>query len=190
MKTRVVLPFFLLFLAVSVTSVGAKELFVDAAGVAAISSSEGSEDARLLVKFALPEELEGKVLDFACVSFDVSSSGEAGAVSLEAFRVTTAWDAASVGWSEPWAKAGGDWDEGMSADWVAPVGDGKTVYLDVTDFVSGWLAEPSSNFGIVVKVSEPFGGMFSADGARGAPRLRVLYSDKQDPAAMAESSRE
>ncbi|MCX5801449.1 MAG: DNRLRE domain-containing protein [Candidatus Eisenbacteria bacterium] len=190
MKTRVMLPFFLLLLAVSITSVGAKELFVDAADVAAISSSEGSGDTRFLVEFALPEELEGKVVDFACVSFDVSSSGEAGVVSLEAFRVTTAWDAVSVGWSEPWAKAGGDWDDGASADWVAPTGDGETVYLDVTDFVAGWLAEPSSNFGIVVKVSEPFSGVFSADRSQGAPRLRVLYSDKQDTAAMAESSRE
>jgi hypothetical protein len=123
----------------------------------------------------LPDILVRKSVDFACAEFDVSCTGVKGAVSLEAFRVTTAWDATSVGWSGPWLKDGGDWDGEMSADWVVPAGEGKTVYLDVTDFVNGWLKEPSRNFGILVKVSEPSLGTFSTGRSQELPKLRILY---------------
>jgi hypothetical protein len=175
MKTRIVLTLVMFLLPLCLTTVEAKELLLDAAEVASIRPSVDSQEMRFLVRFAMPEELEGKTVDFACVSFDVSSSGEKGAVSLEAFRVTTSWDASSVSWSEPWVKDGGDWDEGESADWVTAEGEGKIVYLDVTDFVNGWLAEPAGNFGIVVKVSEPFSGTFTTQGSQELPKLRVLY---------------
>jgi hypothetical protein len=44
----------------------------------------------------------------------------------------------------------------------------------VTDFVNQWLAEPSTNFGVIVKVSGPFLGTFEVD--RGSvPKLNMLY---------------
>jgi hypothetical protein len=174
-KSRIVLTLVLFLIALSLTTVEARELFVNATDVVVIRPSVASQDMHLLMKFSLPEVLTGESVDFACVSFDAGCSGSKGAVSLEAFRVTTAWDAASVSWAAPWSKDGGDWDSDMSADWVVPVGEGKTVYLDVTDFVNGWLKDPSSNFGIVVRVSEPFLGTFSTVGSRGLPKLRVLY---------------
>jgi hypothetical protein len=175
MKSRVVLPLLLLFVALLLTTVEARELFVSATDVVAIRSSVASQDTRLLVRFPLPEVLAGKSVDFARVGFNVGCRGNKGAVSLEAFRVTTAWNAASVSWTQPWRKAGGDWDEDTSVDGVVPAGEGKPVYLDITDFVNGWLKEPSSNFGILVKVSEPFLGTFSTAAAQGLPKLRILY---------------
>jgi hypothetical protein len=56
-----------------------------------------------------------------------------------------------------------------------PAGEGKPVYLDITDFVNGWLKEPSKSFGILVKVSEPLSGSFSTDGAQREPELKILY---------------
>jgi len=79
-----------------------------------------------------------------------------------------------VAWSSSWDAPGGDWDKGLSAYWVGETGEGKTVYLDVTDFASEWLKEPSENFGIIVKVSGPFSGTFDANGVKG-PNLKVLY---------------
>jgi len=174
-KSKIVLTLVLFFLALSLNAAEAKKLFIDAAQVVAIRPSVTSQDMHLLIRFVLPEELAKKPVDFACVEFDVSCSGEKKAVSLEAFRVTTDWDASSVSWAAPWSNAGGDWDSNMSADWVVPENEGKTVYLDITDFVNGWLKEPSNNFGILVKVSEPFLGTFSTDESQGLPKLRVLY---------------
>ena len=175
MKTRIVLALVLFLVPLSLGTLEAKELLIKANEVAGIHPSDKSVDLRLLMRFTLPEELRDKSVDFACVSFDASCAGEKGAVSLEAFRVTTRWDASSVSWSGPWEKDGGDWDADASADWVVAEGDGKTAYLDVTDIVNGWLEEPSSNLGILVKVGEPFSGTFTAEGALESPQLRVLY---------------
>ncbi len=175
MKTRVVLLLMLFLLLLCLAPAEARELSLKADEVVGIRPSDTSGELRLLMKFVLPEELEGKSVDFACVSFDASCAGEKGAVSLEAFRVTTDWDAATVSWSGPWKEDGGDWDSGVSADWVVAAGDGKTVYLDVTDFVNVWLKEPSRNFGILVKVGEPFFGSLAADVSHELPALRVLY---------------
>ncbi|MCX5801571.1 MAG: DNRLRE domain-containing protein [Candidatus Eisenbacteria bacterium] len=174
MRSRIFLLFFLL-LALPVMAVEARELVVEATDVVAIRPSVASQDMRLLIKFALPEALSRNSVDFACAEFDVGCRGAKGAVSLEAFQVTTAWDKASVSWAGPWKKVGGDWDDDVSAECVLPVGDGKTAYLDITDFVNVWLEEPSKNFGILVKVSEPLSGSFSRDEAQGRPRLRILY---------------
>jgi hypothetical protein len=175
MKCTVVLPLLVLLVVLPLTTVEARELFVNATDVVVIRSSVASQDVRFLIKFPLPEVLTGKSVDFARVEFGAGCKGAKGVVSLEAFRVTTAWNVAGVSWTQPWGKAGGDWDSDMSADWIVPVGEGKPVYLDITDFVNGWLEKPSGNLGILVKVSEPFLGTFSTAAGQGLAKLRVLY---------------
>ena len=152
----------------------ARSLEVEASQVAVMRPSEESQEVRLLVRFGMPGVLAGEDIDFACVSFEADCSGDEGAVSFQTFAVTKAWDARTVTWSGSWDTAGGDWDKGLSAYWVGDVGEDKTVYLDVTDFANRWLAEPSKNFGIIVKVSGPFLGTFAVDGAV-KPKLRILY---------------
>ncbi len=174
MKSRIILMLMLLLLPLSLTTAGARELFVDAAQVASIRPSTSSKDMRLLLEFELPAVLVGRSVDFACVSLDANSVTTTGTVALEAFRVTTDWDASSVSWSGSWAKDGGDWDADASADWVVGESADKTVYLDVTEFVNMWLREPAENFGIIVKVSGPFLGTFAVDKGL-APKLRILY---------------
>jgi len=82
-----------------------------------------------------------------------------------------------VSWDGPWDKAGGDWDKRLSAYWISEAGSDKTVELDVTEFAKRWVKEPSTNFGILVKVSGPFFGTFSPDKVH-VPKMRILYSDK------------
>jgi len=175
MKSRFVLPLLVLLVALSLTTVEARELLVEATDAVVIRGPAASQDARLLMKFPLPEILTGGCVDFACAEFEVACKGVKGPVSLEAFRITRAWDGTSAGWAQPWIKAGGDWDSEASVDYVVPSGEGKAVYLNITDFVNGWLSEPSSNFGILVKVSGPFTGTFSSEKPQGVPRLRILY---------------
>ncbi len=174
MKSRIVLAMLLFLVPLSFCAAWARELSLDAAQAAVIRPSVSSKEMRLLVKFILPAALAGRSVDFACVSLDASSVATKGTVSVEAFRVTTAWDASSVNWTGPWANAGGDWDGDASADWVVAENGDKTVYLDVTDFVNVWLKEPSENFGIIVKVTGPFPGTFAVDAAT-KPKLRILH---------------
>jgi hypothetical protein len=152
----------------------ARSVEVEASQVAAIRPSAESEEVRLLVSFDMPDVLEGKEVDFACVSFEANCSGNEGMISFQAFAVTKAWDGRTVSWKDSWDTPGGDWDKRLSAYWIGETGDDKTVYLDVTDFANEWLGEPSRNFGIIVKVSGPFLGTFSVERAL-APTLRIAY---------------
>jgi len=152
-----------------------RSLEFDATQAALIKPSTESSEARLLLQFTLPEILANYTIDFACASFGVNAAGDEGKVSFQAFPLSRAWDARTVSWTGPWERAGGDWNDRLSAYEITGAGSGKTVYLDVTDFANGWRKEPSKNFGIIVKVSGPFLGSFTLDEAQGAAKLRVLY---------------
>jgi len=152
-----------------------RSLEVDATQVAVIKPTLQSTEARLLIQFAMPQVLAGSSVDFACVSFGTDCTGDRGAVSFQAFPLTKAWDAKSVSWTGTWTKAGGDWNDRVSAYSVSGTGAGKTVSLDITDFANGWLKEPSKNFGIIVKVSAPFLGTFSTAAVQALPKLMILY---------------
>jgi hypothetical protein len=178
MKRTCTILLLLICLGVWVGSSWSRSLELDATQVAVIGPSEKSEDVRLLLSFELPDTLQGKSIDFACVSFVADCAGVEGGVSFQGFALTKAWDASTVSWESPWDRAGGDWDRRLSAYGISEVGSAKTVELDVTDFAKGWLKEPSKNFGIIVKVSGPFLGTFATDEAREVPKLRVLYRDK------------
>ncbi|MFH0777723.1 MAG: DNRLRE domain-containing protein [Candidatus Eisenbacteria bacterium] len=152
----------------------ARTLDVDASEVAVIRPSAKSDTLRLLVKFAMPEDLSKYPADFACVSFGADCTSEAGTISFQAFALTRDWNAETVSWTGAWDKAGGDWDKSLSSYSVDEIGTGKTLEFDVTDFVNRWLKEPSKNFGIIVKVSGPYSGAFEVSKAS-APKLKILY---------------
>ena len=152
-----------------------RSLEVDASQVAVIKPLAESGEARLLVQFTLPDILAGYSIDFACISFGVDCAGVEGRVSFQAFPLTRSWDPRTVGWTSPWEKAGGDWNDRLSAYEISEAGSDKTLYLDVTDFASGWLKEPSKNFGVIVKVSGPFLGNFVSNEGDKLPKLVILY---------------
>jgi hypothetical protein len=176
MKRKYIIALVFLFLGFWAGSGWSLSLEVDATQVAVIKPSEESGDLRLLVSFVLPDTLEGKSIDFACVSFEADCAGDEGGVSFQGFTLTKPWDAKTVSWNGPWDNPGGDWDRRLSAYGISEAGSGKILELDVTEFAREWLKEPSKNFGIVVKVSGPFIGTFSTDNSQQVPRLRILYS--------------
>jgi hypothetical protein len=175
MKAVAMFALAFVFLGLLSAEVRATSLEVEALQAAAISPSEGSDEVRLLVSFKMPGVLEGKEIDFACVSFEADCSGGEGAVSFQAFALTKGWDEKTVSWTGSWDSPGGDWDRGLSSYWISEAGKGKAVYLDVTDFANQWLKEPSKNFGIIVKVSGPFLGTFALGNVAAKPKLSILY---------------
>ena len=175
MKKIYVIPLVLICFALWTGSCWSRSLEVDASQVAVIKPSAESNEARVLVQFTLPDILAGHSIDFACISFGADCSGDEGAVSFQAFALTRAWNPRTVGWTGPWEKAGGDWNDRLSAYEISEAGSGKTVYLDVTDFANGWLKEPSKNFGVLVKVSGPFLGSFVSNEGEELPKLVILY---------------
>ena len=174
MKSIAILGLALACLGLVSAQAWARSVEVEASQVAEIRPSPESAEVRLLVSFEMPGVLEGKEIDFACVSFEADCSGDEGMVSFQAFAVTKAWQEQTVAWSSSWDTPGGDWDKGLSAYWVGETGEEKSVYLDVTDFANEWLKEPSENFGIIVKVSGPFLGIFSVNKDI-VPSLKILY---------------
>ncbi|MFH0779195.1 MAG: DNRLRE domain-containing protein [Candidatus Eisenbacteria bacterium] len=147
---------------------------IEAQDAAVIGPGGDSDELRLLVRFSMPEVLSEGTVDFACMMFEADCEGEKGLFSSQAFALAKEWSSETVSWGEGWDKAGGDWDKSLSSYSIGEVGDGRTVEFDVTDFVNGWLAEPSKNFGLIVKVSGPYLGTFAVKRAK-APRLRILH---------------
>ncbi len=174
MKKMVVLSLAVLCVIGVAVAASARTLELEATQVAAIKPAADSDDLRFLVQFDLPGFLEGRSIDFACISFGADCAGEDGAVSFQAFAVTRAWGQETVSWEGSWETPGGDWNGHSSAYSITEAGSGETVQFDVTDFVNAWLKNPSKNFGIIVKVSGPFFGTFSV-WREVPPRLELLY---------------
>ena len=175
MRRTNIAPVVLVCLALWSANSWGRSLEIDANQAAVIKPSVESSEVRLLVQFALPNVLSGHSIDFACMSFGADCAGDKGAISFQAFALTSGWDAKSVSWTGPWENAGGDWNRSLSTYGISEAGSGKTAELDVTEFANRWLKEPSKNFGIVIKVSGPFSGTFTTDRSKGLPKLRVLY---------------
>jgi len=77
--------------------------------------------------------------------------GFTGLLQVEARRIAHSWDKSSVTWTNPWQRAGGDFDTTTIATFaLGKVGE-VPVRLDVTGFVDDWANSRSSNFGILLK---------------------------------------
>ena len=100
------------------------------------------------------------------------------------YRLRRYWDACSVTWKAPWAKAGADGPEDRDlAAWSELTTSKAAGWLewDVTELVQEWLRDPSSNIGLMMKSFElrwpAHLVIFSADhpalGSR--PKLTIKY---------------
>ncbi|KPJ58289.1 MAG: hypothetical protein AMJ46_14415 [Latescibacteria bacterium DG_63] len=174
-KVRIVVLVLLCAVMVGRGDSWARSIQVDAVEAVSIKPAKGSDRLRFLMRFTLPDSLQGHSIDFACVSFGASCSGKEGGVSFQAFALSTDWEAETVSWYNPWERPGGDWDESSSSYWISENGADAKLCFDVTWFANAWLKEPSKNFGVLVKVSGPFLGSFSVSGTEGIPKLNILY---------------
>ena len=98
---------------------------------------------------------------------------------LQAYDVTTAWAENTATWKTPWVKPGGDYAEpavgGAAIDRNMV---GKWITIDVTPLVAKWVADPTSNHGLMLrlrKVSSITGYRFVELGELGADEQRPSW---------------
>jgi hypothetical protein len=109
-----------------------------------ISMRESARGDSYVVKFELPADLAGKRLDSVFLDFVVDASptseAEADATPLITVYPLTA------------AATGPSLEYESAVPSVRPIamGEDQNVQADITDIVKGWLASPSSNYGLVI----------------------------------------
>jgi len=171
----------LLILAASVPA-GAARVTLTAEDTGYIESDEPPYEGRVLVRFAIPEELRTGSIDLAVLELraPVSSDGHASRVALEAHPLTTEWDGGTVDWDGAWTTPGGDFDASMQAVWFAQPGEASVVRFDVTEVVAAWALGDLANHGVLVAIEPGAPGYIGQadDGGAGTrdPVLRVWHS--------------
>jgi hypothetical protein len=160
----------------------AAQIEIELADAVAVVDAPDVPGDGYLLRFELPEVLDGAEVEFAVVEFraDVEADGQAEGLTVEAFLAADEWDSER-------GDAGGSSrnaalvDRSYHAMWAAETGSSSLVRLDVTDMVRRWHAEPSANHGLVVTTSVGESGTITpeleAEGERGSTvTLTVWYS--------------
>ena len=119
--------------------------------------TENGKLQRALLQFDLSGIPANSVIARATMSLWVKDA-TGGPVTINAHAVTAAWNEAQVTWQARdkaanllWASLGGDYNAAVVSS--AVVDDTKNVWRswDVTSLVTGWLANPASNFGVILE---------------------------------------
>jgi len=99
------------------------------------------------------------------------------------YRVTTSWSEDTVTWNNPWAAAGGDFDDTISFASFMPDQSGCMVTLNITDLVQRWVNGTYPNYGILMYSTGPNRSIIyiSKENANSLerPRLDVSYTIAQ-----------
>ncbi len=171
----------LAILGVTICAQGARTT-VDVAEVAVLTPpGESGEMPRYLISFEIPEVLDGVAIDFARVRMraEVTSPGGVSLPPLviEAYPVTTPWEAESVGWSTGWETAGGDFDEHGCATYVGDASQMVSVSLDLTHVVQRWVSDETENYGVIILLPAVCGHAITmVDQQSNPPVLEVYWS--------------
>ncbi|MCD6291351.1 MAG: DNRLRE domain-containing protein, partial [Anaerolineae bacterium] len=73
---------------------------------------------------------------------------------LTAHKVLSAWDEATATWNTPWSTPGGDYDPtAVGSTTISAADTGKWVTIDVTSLVQQWVADPSTNLGLLLRAT-------------------------------------
>jgi hypothetical protein len=136
---------------------------------------------RYLVSFEIPEVLNGATIDFARLRMRAEVTlpevGSLPPVVIEAYPVTTAWDAESVGWSTDWETAGGDFNEHACATYVSDATETMSVSLDLTHVVQRWVSDETENHGVIILLPAVCGhAITTVDQQSNPPVLEVYWS--------------
>jgi hypothetical protein len=171
----------LLALATS-TPAEARKTTLTAADIGYIESDGPRPEGRILVRFELPEALRLGEVEFAVLELRTSVSADEGVscVVVDAFPLTTEWDATTVSWDGAWGTPGGDFDRTEHAVWIARPGEDSSLRFDVTDMAADWASGTMTNHGVVLVVSPGWLGALGACDTHGAepagPTLLVYYT--------------
>ncbi|HET6349757.1 MAG TPA: hypothetical protein VFH88_11805 [Candidatus Krumholzibacteria bacterium] len=133
----------------------------------AVTTHEGARGDSYVVTFDLPADLVGKRLDTVLFDFvvDATPTSEAeaeGSPFVGVYPLTTAATGSSLQYK-------------TDVPSVRPIvmGQGQKVQLDVTDVVKGWIANPSSNHGLVI--GTPAGLDVAAVTLKSGTTLHVMF---------------
>lgn len=124
----------------------------------------------------------------AALSLYVQSDGNGNETYISGYEVNRPWNELEATWnlasaSQPWGAQGanavpGDRD-GAALDSREFLGEGKRLGLDLTGAVAGWVANPSSNYGVALRSDSRAVqyDLASAENANAAsrPKLLVVY---------------
>jgi hypothetical protein len=73
---------------------------------------------------------------------------------LTVHQVLSAWDEPTTTWNAPWAAAGGDYDPTVVGSTTISAADaGRWVTIDITPLVQQWVADPSTNLGLMLRAT-------------------------------------
>ena len=134
-----------------------------------------------------PQALDGGIHG-AALSLYVQSDGNGNETYISGYELNRPWNeleatwnlaSASQSWGAPGANAAPGDREGVALDSREFVGEGKRLGLDLTSAVAGWVASPSTNYGVALRsdsraVQYDFASAESAN-ASSRPKLLVVY---------------
>ena len=73
---------------------------------------------------------------------------------LAAHEVLTPWDEPTTTWNAPWSTPGGDFDPApVGTTTISGADAGQWVAIDITPLVRKWVADPSTNLGLVLRAT-------------------------------------
>jgi hypothetical protein len=137
--------------------------------------SDSNSNQRLVVQFALPQDISDTTLVFAEISFAITPEYSIDSIlQFDCIRLSTEWNPNKVGWSSPWTNPGGDYDTLMTPAMFATTQVGaQTAYFDITEIVRDWLRETAPNYGLIFMVQDGISSGFSIDQLQGLPNNAI-----------------
>ena len=106
---------------------------------------------RILLRFAVPDALEGATVDLAVLRAELPiDSDEEPEIGIEAFPVTCAWSAEGVVWNEDWESGDGAWDQLRGSIASVITDEHGELAIDVTPVVDQWLRAEGGPQGLVL----------------------------------------
>jgi hypothetical protein len=153
---------------------------------AVISNEADSSEIRVLARFELPEFLRSADIFYAQVTgkVEIDLAEREGASEVEALPVTTEWNGATVTWTHPWNTPGGDVDGSFARGCIVRGGT-QPIRIDITPLVVEWASGTRPNNGVLIGLSDLFGGIFALPAGNGGgnqgrqvPIVKVWYLPK------------
>jgi hypothetical protein len=74
-------------------------------------------------------------------------------ISVRLHPITTDWDLANVGWTNPWTEPGGDYDEIHYGEFLTTDVGNQPIKMDITSLLMRWIDGRLPYYGFLVKIS-------------------------------------
>lgn len=184
MKRYSLLALLLCGLFLSASSLGAATLEIPIDEVTELSPPDSLQAGRFLIKFSLPEELDGATIDFAQLEIKFGIEQQVNRpVTFECCALVKGWDAETVTWSQPWSNPGGDLSDSNKTVFVLYSGGETLCRANITHLVQAW-ANGETNYGLILKAMQDKNLSLSRLDSSALPpgvkaRVKVWYTSRE-----------